>query len=111
MTIHDYQIFVETIFIEVVYRVKRNTNEPCTDSLSIAPILKCVNCTISTPSMTLDKASRAQELLAELIATRGNYTVFAAEFDTRDRARKILSCLIILSTRGKDRTVCGRCEL
>jgi hypothetical protein len=33
----DYKIFVETIFIEVVYRVKRNTNEPCTDSLSIAP--------------------------------------------------------------------------
>jgi hypothetical protein len=24
----DYKIFVETIFIEVVYREKRNTNEP-----------------------------------------------------------------------------------
>ena len=67
--------------------------------------MKFINCTISTPLMTLEKSSRAQELLAELIATRA-YTIFAALFDTRDRARKILSCLIILSTRGKDRTVC-----
>ena len=67
----DYKIsFGRDHFIEVVYREKRNTNEPLI--LYQLHLLKCVNCTISTPSMTLDKASRAQELLAELISTRGN---------------------------------------
>jgi hypothetical protein len=83
----DYKIsFGRDHFIEVKYREKRNTNEPLI--LYQLHLLKCVNCTISTPLMTLDKSSRAQELLAELIATRACNTRFLLRYLTRETVQE-----------------------